>query len=407
MKKEIIGALIFIFSVFIFNIAQAEEKIKGYLFYGEGCPHCAKEREFFSLIEKDYPSLELKSFEIYHNSKNANLMSLIAEKMQIGMSGVPFLVIGDKHFVGYNEEITALEIKKAIEECLKGSCPDPVADIIENKSETSSIDIVEPKAETLSEPKPQENNQKEINLPLIGTVNPAEISLPVLTILVGVLDGFNPCAMWVLLFLISLLLRVKSKKRRWVLGTAFIVASASVYFVFMSAWLNLILFIGFIFWIRLIIGLLALFGGAYNIKEFLFNKTSGCKASSNEKREKIFKKIRSAIEEKSFLLALGGIILLAFLVNLIELVCSAGLPAVYTQVLALNQMTAWHYYAYILGYIFFFMLDDLFVFFVAMTTLEMTGITTKYSRYARLVGGLIMLTLGILFLFKPEWLSFS
>ena len=104
---------------------------------------------------------------------------------------------------------------------------------------------------------------------------------------------------------------------------------------------------------------------------------------------------------------MGGIIVLAFAVNLVELICSAGLPAVYTQVLALNEMAGWQYYLYISIYIFFFMLDDLLIFFIAMITLEMTGITTKYAKASRLVGGLIMLAIGLMLIFKPGWLMFG
>lgn len=223
----------------------------------------------------------------------------------------------------------------------------------------------------------------------------------------GALDGFNPCAMWTLLFLISLLLGMKDKKRMWILGATFIVASASVYFMFMAAWLNLILFLGLVIWVRIIIGLIAMIGGGYSLKEFIFNKNSGCKITGNEKRQKVFDKMRLAIQQNSLWLALGGIILLAFAVNLVELICSAGLPAVYTQILALNQMNNWQYYLYILLYILFFMIDDLLLFFVAMFTLQMTGITTKYARFSRLIGGLIMLAIGLMLIFKPGWLMFG
>jgi hypothetical protein len=148
-------------------------------------------------------------------------------------------------------------------------------------------------------------------------------------------------------------------------------------------------------------------GGGYSLKDFIFNKNSGCKVTGSEDRQKVFERLKLAVQQNSLWLALGGIIVLAFAVNLVELICSAGLPAVYTQVLALNGLSTWQYYFYILLYVFFFMLDDLFVFFVAMYTLEMTGITTKYARVSRLVGGIIMLVIGILLIFKPEWLMFG
>ena len=158
---------------------------------------------------------------------------------------------------------------------------------------------------------------------------------------------------------------------------------------------------------QILIGILALAGGGYSIKEFIFNKDSGCKVAGDEKRQKTFERLKLAVQQNSLWLALGGIIILAFAVNLVELICSAGLPAVYTQVLALNEMAGWQYYSYILLYIFFFMLDDLFIFFVAMITLEMTGITTKYAKASRLIGGLVMLAIGLMLIFKPEWLMFG
>ena len=195
---------------------------------------------------------------------------------------------------------------------------------------------------------------------------------------------------------------MKSRKRMWFLGVAFIFTSALVYFLFMSAWLNLILFLGLVIWVRVIIGALALFGGGYNLKEFLFNKDSGCRVADDDKRQKVFKKIKNIIGQNSAWLALMGIIVLALLVNLVELFCSAGLPAVYTQVLALTELSKAQYYLYILLYIFFFMLDDLFIFFVAMITLGMTGITTKYTRYSKLIGGLLMPWSALLLIFKPQ-----
>ncbi len=351
-------------------------------------------------MQKVYPNLEIRSFEIYHNKENALLLQKIGKSLNVDVSGVPFSVISDKNFVGYAESITSEEIKSQIEKCNNSGCPDKIASIMNSKDENKK----DSKQNTESE-----NNEKEkiINLPLIGKIDAYKFSLPILTIIMGFLDGFNPCAMWTLLFLISLLLGMKDRKRMWILGTAFIIASASVYFLFMSAWLNLILFLGFVIWVRILIGILALFGGGYSLKEFLFNKESGCKVANDESRQKVFQKLKATVGKNSFWLALGGIIALAFLVNLVELICSAGLPAVYTQVLALNELSKLQYYLYILLYIFFFMLDDLFIFFVAMITLEMTGISTKYSKYSQLIGGMIMLIIGILLIFKPQWLMFG
>ena len=245
-----------------------------------------------------------------------------------------------------------------------------------------------------------------INLPFIGELKTASVSLPILTVIIGALDGFNPCAMWVLLFLISLLLNMKDRKRMWIFGSTFILASAFVYFLFMVAWLNVLTFLGFLRWVRTIIGLVALGSAYYNFKKWWDNRP-GCPATEGEKRRKIFDRLRAITQKREFWLALGGIILLAFAVNLVEVICSAGLPVVYTQILTMSEIPTSQYYFYIILYIFIFMLDDMIVFIVAMVTLRAVGLTTKYTRASALIGGILMLVIGLLMLFKPAWLMFG
>ena len=193
----------------------------------------------------------------------------------------------------------------------------------------------------------------------------------------------------------------------WILGSTFIVTSGAVYFLFLSAWLNFFLFLGLVFWIRIIIALVALVSGVYHLKEYFTNKEVACKVTSGQKRQLIFEKIKNIIKTNKFWLAILGIILLAAAVNLVELVCSVGLPAIYTNVLSMSNLSPWQYYAYLLLYIVIFMIDDMFVFFIAMTTLKIKGISTKYSRFANLIGGIIMLIIGLLLIIKPGWLMFG
>jgi len=245
-----------------------------------------------------------------------------------------------------------------------------------------------------------------INLPFIGEFKTASVSLPILTVVIGALDGFNPCAMWVLLFLISLLLNMKDRKRMWILGSAFIITSALVYFLFMVAWLNILTFLGFLKWIRIVIGLVALGSAYYNLRKWWQNR-SGCPVAKNEKRLKTFEKLRTIVGKRQLWLALLGIILLAFAVNLVEVICSAGLPVVYTQILTLNDIPTSQHYLYLLLYIFVFLIDDLIIFIVAMVSLKAVGLTTKYTRASALIGGILMLIIGLLMIFKPAWLMFG
>ena len=231
-----------------------------------------------------------------------------------------------------------------------------------------------------------------------------------MAMVIGFVDGFNPCAMWVLIFLISMLLGMKDKKKMWILGLTFLISSGLVYLLFMLAWLNIAVSLSSIRWIQLIISAVALIGAFVNLRSYfksVIKKDEGCEVVDNKKRKKLMERIKKYTSEKSFLLAMLGVTALAFSVNLIELACSAGLPLIFTQVLALNNLNALQYGIYIFIYLLFFLIDDIVVFVIAMKTFELTGISTKYTKYSHLIGGLIMLIIGLLMIFKPSWLMFN
>lgn len=213
--------------------------------------------------------------------------------------------------------------------------------------------------------------------------------------------------MWVLIFLIGLLVGMKDRFKMWALGGAFILASGFVYFMFLAAWLHLFLFIGLIKWVRIGIGIFALSAGSYYLYDYKTNKAGACKVTGGQKKKKVFEQLKNITQNNNFLFALTGIIILAFAVNLVELVCSAGLPAVYTEVLSLTSMPRWQYYLYLLFYIFIFMLDDLIVYIVAMKTLHTIGVGGKYARFSHLIGGIVMLLIGLAMLLRPELLMFG
>jgi len=407
MKKRPALLVLLIFSVFFLCFANQRGSLDVYLFYGDGCPHCKKEEKYLHLYEEKYADLNIHRFEVYYNDENMRLFGRIAEDMGADVSGIPFLIIGDEYIVGFDETLTPARIQNRIEECLERKCPDPASKILFEHSSDMLTDKTGSLAEDEMEQPGKGERQRIITLPLLGDIDVHTSSLPMLTVVMGFLDGFNPCAMWALIFLISLLLGMEDRKRMWLLGTAFIAASAFVYFLFMAAWLNLILLFGLVFWIRLGIGILAIVSGGFSVRDALTARSLECALAGGEERRAFRDKLKNVISQNSMILSLCGIIVLAFMVNLIEIVCSAGFPAIYTQVLSLSQLPTWQYYSYILLYILFFMLDDMFVFVAAMLTFEITGMTTKYVRIARLLGGLLMLLIGMLLIFKPQWLMFG
>jgi hypothetical protein len=193
----------------------------------------------------------------------------------------------------------------------------------------------------------------------------------------------------------------------WALGGAFLLASAGVYYVFMAAWLNLLLSFGALGWVRVAVGLAALAGGAYYISEFIRNPAMACKVTDPDQRQRLMDRMRGIVRERRFLMALIGIMTVAVAVNLIELLCSAGIPAVYAQVLALSAMPAWQHHLCLLLYVFVFMLDDVAVFAAAMLSLQAAGLTGRYARFSHLIGGGVLAGLGVLLVFRPEWLTFQ
>ncbi len=430
-------AMISIFGFLLFgNIpvsAQYAESLPVdlYFFRGEGCPHCAEEEIFLEELQKDYPSLRVHSYEVWYNAENQALLQKIERATKADIRGVPVTMISSKILSGFLDKNTSGKaIRDQVDTCTKTFCPDVIGELIgrtdpepvsepdpEDAVVTSTDDldqdavtttaIADDTASQDSDLSVQYTLPETLSLPWIGEIRIAAVSLPFLTVVIGLLDGFNPCAMWALLFLIPLLLGMNARRRMWLLGGAFILASGAVYFMFLSAWLNLVLFIGFIFWVRILIGLVALGGGGYNLYEYFTNQGGTCKVTNTEKRQRIFAKLRSITQVPSFWLALFGIVLLAVAVNMVELVCSAGLPAVYTQILALNNLPIWQYYGYLLLYILFFMLDDMIVFSIAMVTLRVTGLSTKYTHYSHLIGGVLMLLIGLALIFKPGLLMFG
>lgn len=417
MKKILFSAILFLIAYISIPPAVAQNKVNLYFFYGDGCPHCAKEEKFLDRLEKENQNIQIKRYEVWHSQDNAQLLSDLSKKLHLDVKGVPVLIVGDQTIVGYyDDQTTGSKIKNLIDDYTLNGCNDIVAPVLNTGSdETCTHGCNVNDEECLHDcgcssdnTATSTNNLPEtLKLPLIGEVNLKTVSLPLLTVLVGVTDGFNPCAMWVLLFLISLLVGIKDKTRMWVLGSAFIFVSGLVYFLFLSAWLNLFIFLGFVFWVRAAIAIVALASGGYQIYDFYKNRTVTCVVEKSDKRKKVFEKLREITNEKNFWVALIGIIILAFAVNLVELVCSAGLPAVYTQVLAMSNLPAWQYYGYLLLYILFFMLDDLLVYIIAMKTLQIKAGTMAYGKYSGVVGGVIMFIIGILLLLKPGWLMFG
>ena len=401
MKRIIKLCLLLVVLLFPLVVNAKDNKVTLYLFHGDGCPHCASEIEYLNSIENKYENLEIVKYEVWYNKENSNFLQEVYNAYSITSRGVPTTVIGNTIFMGYSDS-TGSKIERAINYYLKNDYIDQIERIKNNEFDKKDL------IDHFEEEEKKTDEEMTIDVPILGKINLKRVSLISSAVVIGLVDGFNPCAMWILLFLISVLIGMKNKKRMWALGLTFLITSALVYMLIMLSWIQIAVKITTVIWVRNIIAIIALVGAIINIRSYIKSrKDSGCEVVDDKRRKNIFAKIRKFTSEKSFLLALVGVIGLAVSVNLVELACSAGLPLVFTELLALNNISDSMKFFYTFIYIVFFLLDDLIVFFIAMFTMKITGISTKYNKYSHLIGGIIMLLIGILLIFKPEWLMFQ
>ena len=381
--------------------AKEDDKITLYLFYGDGCPHCAEEKLFLDEIEDKYENFEIVKYEVWKDKDNQQFLDKVKVELGIERSGVPVTIIGDTYMVGWSEALES-RVTRAIRFYKQNDYVDVIEQIENGTYERPAVEENEFEKE-----EEKSDEDATVDVPLIGKVNLKNVSLTTAGVILGLIDGFNPCAMWVLLFLISMLIGIKNKKRMWIIGITFLGSSALVYMLIMLSWLNIVVSVATSIWLRNIIAVVAIIGGVVNLVNYFRHQDSGCSVVDEKKRKSVFARIKKFTQEKSLILALIGVIALAFSVNIIELACSAGLPLVYTQLLAINNISGVGSFFYVLLYIFFFLLDDLIIFFIAMKTMEVTGFSTKYSKYSHLLGGLLMIAIGVLLIVKPEWLMFQ
>ena len=357
-----------------------EDKINFYFFRGEGCPHCKEEEKFIELLKDIYKDkINFYDYETWYDQNNLNYMYVAKTLMKDQVSAaVPYTVIGEETYLGYNDAI-GKKIETKIKEYL----------------------------EIITEEESLADKYKE-DIPLLGTIDKRDVSISLVAIILGFIDGFNPCAMWVLLFLINMLIGMNDRKKMLIIGLTFLFTSALMYFLFMLGITNILSFIS-VPVIRTIIGVVALLVGIYNVYKFFKERKedAGCHVVDEKKRKKIFNRIKKFTTEKNIFLALGGVVILAISVNAVELACSSVFPATFAEIMAVNNVSGIAKILYLLLYTLFYMIDDMIVFIIAVSTLELSTTSTKYGKYSKIVSGIIMLLVGLLLILKPEWLMLN
>ena len=405
MKR--INKILFVLGLLLLNISVVLADVNTvniYLFHSDTCPHCKEEITYLDKLEEKYDNIKIYKYEI-SDSYNSELLYKAAELYDTTVTGVPFTVIGEKYFKGFSYEGYYERFVAAIDYYSENGYYDKIGEYL-GDIELPKYEVEDKKEVTVDK---YINDKTSHKISIFGhKISLKDMALPFVSALIGLVDGFNPCAMWVLLFLISILIGMNDKKRMLVIGLSFLLTSAFIYLLFMVAWLNAATLLLKINYVRLIIGLIALAGAFINLRGYIrHRKDNGCEVIDDKKRSKIFDRIKKFTHEKSYLLAILGAMALAISVNIVELACSAGLPVMFIEILSMNDLNILERIIYIGIYMIFFLLDDIIVFLIAVRTMELTGFSTKYGKLSKLVGGLLLLIIGLLLIFKPGWLMFN
>jgi len=332
----------------------------------DGCPHCAEAKKFLPQAAAKRPHLKIV-FRSLDQDPSARIELInLSRNAGIWPPGVPTFAMHGKVLVGFGDAAT--------------SGPELLA-FIDNASVSHQVDAG-----------------------WFGTISVERLGLPLFTLALGLLDGFNPCAMWVLLFLLSLLVRLQNRRRMALVAGTFVFVSGAVYYAFMAAWLNVFLVMGMSDSVRWTLAGLAMLIGAANVKDyFAFNQGISFSIPDSAKPG-LYARMRQLMQNDALAASLLSVTVLAVLVNFIELLCTAGLPAIYTAVLSQQGFSMLEYYAYLLLYITAYIADDSLMVAVAVVTLGSHKLTQESGRWLKLISGSVMLALAIAMLVKPDWL---
>jgi hypothetical protein len=366
------------------------------VFVREGCPRCAAAEHFLADLQREWPALQIIVHDIGKDPRALARLQHLAALMGVQTLGVPAFYVRGELLIGYlSAATTGARIKALLaspvpqieEPTLEGACPAeaPLAcppESLELPADTEMVDT-----------------------PFFGRLSVGALGLPLFTVLLGLLDGLNPCAMWVLLFVLSLLVNLRDRKKMALIGGTFVAVSGFVYFAFMAAWLNIFLLAGLSWVTQVVLGGVAVLVGALNIKDFFAFGRGVSLSIPTVAKPSMYARVRRILQAEHLPSALAGVVVLAVLVNTIELLCTAGLPAVYTRILTLRQLPWWGYYGYLGLYNMAYMFDDSVMLILAVVTLGRRKLQENAGRWLKLVSGVVMLALGMALIVQPTWLT--
>ncbi|MFA5303007.1 MAG: hypothetical protein WC393_00530 [Candidatus Nanoarchaeia archaeon] len=349
------------------------------------CIQCGVANQTFAMLKEKY-GIEVK---IHDYPLEKELYNEFKKTYSIVSAGFPIVFLGNYYLAG--DSAIQNNLESLVIKCINESCICPIQNIEAYSSNLPASGSMTPEDEFL------------ITIPFIGEVDLSNMSLYLVTLIIAFMDGANPCSLWMISFLLGIVIYTGSRKKILLIGLTFLVTITLVYGIFLMGLINALYYIGYIFWMRLLVGLMALVFAAVNIKDYFYYKKGISFTISDDAKPTLFKKIRNIMNpDNSINAVIAGTILLALSVTLMELPCTAGLPMLWTSILARNNVAGLEFFIHLAIYLFIFLVDELALILIAAYTLKITKFEEKHGRILKLFGGLIMAVLGFSMIFSPE-----
>ena len=415
-KSRFFALMIMLFGIFWINqISYSDgnsqsKKVKIEYFGRKDCKNCANLEKFLKELSAKRDDFEYVEHKIDKSREEKAFFDETTSKLKL-VKGTPIIYIDGHIIQGFNTaDTTGKEIESLIN---SAKAKDKILTLKEylesgqagNVSSNGAVCTGDTVCEVPGLTKGAEN-QVLVNIPIINkTVDLTNYSLFTMSLILGTIDGFNPCAMWVLVLFLTALIAVGNKIKMFRVAGLFIFAEAAMYFFILNAWIYAWDFVGLDKWVTPLVGIIGIAGGIFFIRNYLKKgDTLECEVTDFEQRAKISKKIKDIANKPFTLLTALAIIGLALSVNVIEFACSVGIPQTYTKILQINEVPFWTRQFYTFIYIIGYMVDDIIVFGFALMSINKLQLTTKYSKWVNLFGGILMIILGLIMLIKPSLL---
>ena len=415
-KSRFFALMIMLFGIFcISQIGYSagnsqSKKVKIEYFGRKDCKNCANLEKFLKELSAKRDDFEYVEHKIDKSREEKAFFDETTSKLKL-VKGTPIIYIDGHIIQGFNTaDTTGKEIESLIN---SAKAKDKILTLKEylesgqagNVSSNGAVCTGDTVCEVPGLTKGAEN-QVLVNIPIINkTVDLTNYSLFTMSLILGTIDGFNPCAMWVLVLFLTALIAVGNKIKMFRVAGLFIFAEAAMYFFILNAWIYAWDFVGLDKWVTPLVGIIGIAGGIFFIRNYLKKgDTLECEVTDFEQRAKISKKIKDIANKPFTLLTALAIIGLALSVNVIEFACSVGIPQTYTKILQINEVPFWTRQFYTFIYIIGYMVDDIIVFGFALMSINKLQLTTKYSKWVNLFGGILMIILGLIMLIKPSLL---